>query len=564
MTRFCHVAGGMVGYAGISPDRCAQSMKMIWQQSLQRGLASAICFAMAMVAAAAPAQSRARHIGAEAQSRSHRVDPESRTAAEVQRLTASPAGLRAFLMNFPKGGDLHMHLSGAVYAETFLRNASQDNLCADPVKLVLLPNVGTTKSIPPRPVCAEGTVAASSAFTNQKLYDALVDSFSMRSFVPSAGVSGHDQFFATFGRFNGIAKAHGGEWLDEVATRAAAQNEQYLEIMTTPDFTAAAKLARGLQWTGDAASFRDALLKGGLRGSLTANRAELDDMEFRRNELERCNTPQAAPACTVKIRFLYQVLRANSNEQVFAHTLLGYELASADPRVVGINFVQPEDAYAAMTNYAAQMKMLQYLHTQYPAVHLSLHAGELAPGLVPPEGLRFHIHDAVEVAGAERIGHGVDIASETGSAALLREMNSRHIDVEINLTSNDVILGVSGTAHPLAMYRAAGVPFSLSTDDEGVSRIDLTNEYVRAVTDQHLDYAALKASARASLEHSFLPGETLNTEPDSYARLRAGCVLPVASAPVPSCAAFLQKSERAAQQYELERRFEAFEKDHAQ
>ena len=307
-----------------------------------------------------------------------RASPEARTAAELQRISGSPAELRAFLAGFPKGGDLHMHLSGAVYAETFLKNAAQDNLCADPVKLVLLPNIGLTKSVPAKPVCADGTVPAANALANQKLYDALIDSFSMRAFVPSAGVSGHDQFFATFGRFNGIAKAHGGEWMDEVATRAAAQNEQYLEIMTTPDFNLAARLARPMHWTGDAAGFRDVLLKSGLRDNLPADRAELDDMEFRRNELEHCGTPQALPACAVKVRFLFQVLRAFSNEQVFAQTLLGFELAAADPRVVGINFVQPEDSYNAMANYTTQMQMLRYLRTQYPAVHLSLHAGELA------------------------------------------------------------------------------------------------------------------------------------------------------------------------------------------
>jgi adenosine deaminase len=32
----------------------------------------------------------------------------------------------------PKGGDLHMHLSGAVYAETFLKEAAADNLCVNP------------------------------------------------------------------------------------------------------------------------------------------------------------------------------------------------------------------------------------------------------------------------------------------------------------------------------------------------------------------------------------------------------------------------------------------------
>lgn len=486
---------------------------------------------------------------------------EAKTAQRLESLRNSPPALRAFLANFPKGADLHMHLSGAVYAETFLRDAAEDNLCTDPVKLVLLPNIGLTKSVPPQPVCAPGTVPAASVFTNQKLYDALIDSFSMRAFVPTAGVSGHDQFFATFGRFSGIRKEHAGEWLDEVATRAAAQNEQYLEIMHTPDYTLARQLAREQHWTGDAAAMREALLKAGLRDNIATDRAEFEGMLKRRDEVEHCGTAEAKPACAVKIHFLFQVLRAFSPEQVFAQTLLGFELASVDPDVVGINFVQPEDAYLAMREYATQMRMLQYLRTQYPAVHLSLHAGELSVGMVPPDGLRFHIRDAVEVAGAERIGHGVDVASEQDSAGLLKEMAQRHVDVEINLTSNDGILGVSGASHPLALYRAAGVPFSLSTDDEGVSRIDLTNEYVRAVTEQHLDYAALKFSARNSLEHSFLHGESLYPVRDSYAAMSHGCARPASQQSQPSgaCAAFLKANERAAQQWELERRFIAFE-----
>ena len=92
------------------------------------------------------------------------------------------------------------------------------------------------------------TVPAASVFQNQKLYDALVDAFSMRSFVPSAGVSGHDQFFATFDRFDALDKSHAGEWLDEVATRAAAQNEQYLEVMLTPSFFDLAPLWNSLGW----------------------------------------------------------------------------------------------------------------------------------------------------------------------------------------------------------------------------------------------------------------------------------------------------------------------------
>jgi adenosine deaminase len=505
---------------------------------------------------------------------------EQRAVRAFNVAKQSPLELNAFLVRMPKGADLHMHLSGAVYAETFIKDAAADQLCVHPATLSFFKPAATTRSLPPQPVCGEGNVRASDAFKDQHLYDSLVDSFSMRSFVPSSGTSGHDQFFATFGRFDGIKKSHVGEWLDEVATRAAAQNEQYLEIMETPIFSDVVKLVSHIDWpttpvdsamsrTGDArgtsreelSRLRDRLLAEGLRDEVALDRKELDDALDARNKMEDCGQPSARRACSVEIRFLYQVLRANSPQQVFAQTLLAFEVASQDPRVVGLNFVQPEDAYMAMSEYHRQMLMLDYLHSVYPKVHISLHAGELAPGLVPPDGLRFHIREAVDLGHAERIGHGVDILYETEPQALLKEMADRHIMVEINLTSNDVILGVSTNHHSLPAYRAAGVPVALSTDDEGVSRIDLTHEYTRAATDFNLGYLDLKKMARTSLEHSFLPGASLWLQGDSFSHTVPECSAQTLGAanPAPRCLSFLRSNERAAQQWELEHRFDVFE-----
>jgi len=546
--------------------------------------------------------SQQRNTGAFAQThaatgRSSSADPKAAEQRAIRAFEAAKASkanaleLETFLEKMPKGADLHMHLSGAVYAETFLKDAAADNLCLNPVTLSFVRNSGVVKDPPApggvpgaaaaaKPLCPDGSVPAANAFKDQRLYDRLVDAFSMRSFVASAGVSGHDQFFATFDRFSGTDKSHGGEWLDEVATRAAAQNEQYLEIMQTPSFSASAQLGYSLGWPatpanaaatpeGDATGttpgelgvLRASLLAGGLRDEVAVDAKQLDDDLAARDRIEHCGQPDAKPACAVKIRYLYQVLRAFAPQQVFAQTLLAFETARADPNVVGLNFVQPEDAYMAMTEYNRQMHMLDYLHGVYPTVHISLHAGELAPGLVPPDGLMFHIREAVELGHAERIGHGVDLMYETDPHSLLKEMAEKHTMVEINLTSNDVILGIVPPHHPLPEYREAHVPVALSTDDEGVSRIDLTHEYVRAAMEYGLGYLDLKAMARTSLEHSFLPGLSLWESPDGFIKVTAACAGQAlgATEPTADCLTLLKRSEKAAQQWELEHRFAVFE-----
>jgi adenosine deaminase len=481
---------------------------------------------------------------------------EQRAERQLQEARKHPLALRNFLLGMPKGADLHSHLSGAVYAESFIRAAVEDGLCVDPIS--------DSFARPQSPSnCDAGKVPAADALKNQDLYDALVNAFSMRSFVPSSGVSGHDHFFATFGKFSGTNVSHIGEWLDEVAVRAAAQNEQYLELMLTPTAMRLRALIADLKWNDDFKQMRDDLLARGLQDDVATAKKYLDDVEARRKQLERCGTPDELPACKVLARYIYQVARGNPKESVFAQALLGFEVASADPRMLGINFVQPEDGYLSMTDYALHMRMVGFLHGLYPKVHISLHAGELAFGLVPPESLCCHIRLAVEQAHAERIGHGVDVMHERHPHELLKEMAKKHVMVEVNLTSNDVILGVSGKDHPFPIYRQFHVPAALSTDDEGVSRIDLTHEYARAVEEYNLSYADLKQMARTSLEHSFLPGAGLWFEPDVFTRVAPACARDTLGVDKPesTCADFLKSSEKAQQQWELERRFRAWEAD---
>jgi adenosine deaminase/adenosine deaminase CECR1 len=205
--------------------------------------------------------------------------------------------------------------------------------------------------------------------------------------------------------------------------------------------------------------------------------------------------------------------------------------------------------------------MLGFLAAHYPDVSIALHAGELTLGLVPPEHLRSHIRQAVQIARAKRIGHGVALSYEDDALSLLADMRQRGVLVEICLTSNDVILGVKDAMHPLPDYWQAGVPVTLATDDEGVSRIDLSHEYWRAATTYGLGYRNLKSLARNSLTYSFLAGASL-WQSLTPLRVVDACVNDPPGSAVPSatCQAFLQANDRARLQWRLEQEFVTFER----
>jgi adenosine deaminase len=493
------------------------------------------------------------------QAQPSRVQTAEESAAKyMESVRHQPGLLLAFLQQMPKGGDLHVHLSGAIYAESFIDWASENALCVDRSTSKLIH--AACDSCEPY----KNKPSVRCAYQDHILYDQLIDAWSMRNWHREEE-SGHDHFFATFEKFGLAMEKHVGDALAEVASRAAADHLQYVEVMHTAEGGQAAILGTKIGWDvspdNDFGKLREKLLAGGLADIVASVRTGLDSDEARKKEVLHCGTAQAAPGCEVTIHYLYQVLRGLPREQVFAQILLSFELVRADPRFVGFNLVMPEDYYVPMHDFDLHMRMIEALRKFYAGTHVSLHAGELTMGLVPPEGLRFHIRESIERAGAERIGHGVDVMSESDPIGLMREMAAKNVLVEICLTSNDVILGVSGERHPLPVYIKYGVPVALATDDEGVSRSDMTHEYLRAVETYGLSYGELKRMARASLEHSFISGASLWSDGRELRRVGA-CADDEASGDRVSgiCEKWMGASERARVQWQLERAFAEFEK----
>jgi len=481
--------------------------------------------------------------------------PEQKTARYLDSVRKQPSLLLAFLHDVPKGGDLHNHLDGAIYAEDLLDFAASDNFCVDRTTSRLI--------APPCDACDRYTAKPGirCAYADQLLYDQIINTWSMRNWEPGDG-SAHDHFFDTFDKFGLASHGHTAEAVSTVINRAAREHVQYIEFMHTADGMAAAELGLKSGWDPDFAKMRDKLLAGGLKEIAAATSKTLAEDDGRAYSELHCGTPQAEPGCEVTVRFIYQVLRGLPPEAVFAQILLGFELASSDLHFVGLNLVMPEDWYVPIHDFNQHMAMIDYLHGVYPKVHIMLHAGELAMGMVKPEDLSFHIRASVEKGHAERIGHGVSVMLEKDPIGLMKEMAARNVLVEINLTSNDEILGVSGDDHPLPVYMKYGVPVALSTDDEGVARSDMTHEYLRAVQGYKLSYTDLKRMTRMSLEHSFLPGKSLWATTKGAFRPVSACAADALGAERPSsaCQKFLAANEHAREQWKLEKELSAFEK----
>ncbi len=457
--------------------------------------------------------------------------------------------LRQAMQALPKGGDIHSHLQGAVYAESWIEWAAEDGLCADMENLALKFKTEET--------CAEsGWLDAVDAQADDNKRRDLVNAMSTRSYVPTLNWSGHNDFFETF--FHMAAKPERfGDALAEVAARAGHQNILYLELMETFILPELFPLLEGVALTGnlveDYQILMDSPFGAALPGLVSDIQKRVAKGKAKKDNILGCEQNSKAAGCDVEIRLIHQVIRSFPPENVFAQIILGWAVMAEEPMIVGLNLVAPEDGHVALRDYTYHMKMIDHLYQNLGPQNVTLHAGELTLGLVRPKQLRFHMWEALEIGHAKRLGHAIDVVYERDSEELVKKLAADDVLVEINLTSNDVILGVSGDDHPIVLYRDLDVPYTLSTDDEGVSRIDLTHEYMRFYETYDVPYFELKYVSRNALTYSFLEGESIWGSEICVSEFKT------LAEPSGECRAFLDGSRKAQLQWELEQRFIEFE-----
>lgn len=414
--------------------------------------------------------------------------------------TPQLAELQLFTTMLPKGGDLHHHYTGAIYAETYLDWVGRQNLCVYRATL----RIGEQASSEPGKEC----LSADAVRSDDALYRQVLMRWSDKDFYNHS----HDQpppdkqFFDTFGYFGPAAGYSPREGLMQLKQRAKAENMQYLETMLRGAPATSPSLATELDTlpadAGPAAI--DALLAK-IAAAFDADSATQQAVAGYRSEL--AGYAQGLDDADFAVRFQTYVSRNSKPSVVFAGLYSAFAAAKDNKLLVGVNIVGPENGVVAMRDYALHMRMFHVLKQRFPATHLAMHAGELALGMVPPEGLQSHIAQAVEVAGAERIGHGIDVTHEAHADQLMDEMRRRDVAVEINLSSNAFILGVMGEAHPVTVYMRHHVPILISTDDAGVSRSNLSGEYLQFASRYKPSYDVLKQTVYNSIRYAFLSAD---------------------------------------------------------
>ncbi|MBA2650592.1 MAG: adenosine deaminase [Legionella sp.] len=452
--------------------------------------------------------------------------------------------LYIFFKNMPKGGELHYHLDGGPSAETMLKLAARNHYCFDKDSFMVSKFSKTCEGI-----------QSQELFKHPLFYLDLIKNWSFKEFTPK-NETAHDHFFKAFDKFYPIVKDFSPDLLASVIQKAAKQKELYLEIITMPDQGHASQFGSEISNQKSLPNKRRVLLANqAFQKNIAYAVTESDNLIKQAYDKLDCALHSKTAVCKTQVRLIFFILREQPLDTVFAQALTAFEsVKQSKGNLLGVNIVQAEDGPIALRDYRQHMAIFHYLHQLYPQVKMSLHAGELVPGLVDPKELTFHIHDAVFTAHAHRIGHGVDIKHETDATSTLNYMAKHQIAVEINLTSNFKILNLAGSNHPLTYYLAHHVPVVLSTDDEGILRTDLTQQYVTAVRVNGLSYQELKLINRNALTYAFLPGKSIWSNPQN-AELISNC----RDLNSLSCKAFIKDNKKAFLQWTLEQKLIAFE-----
>ncbi len=200
----------------------------------------------------------------------------------------------------------------------------------------------------------------------------------------------------------------------------------------------------------------------------------------------------------IQVRLIIQVGRDETLS--VARRLAETAVAFRHQGVVALDLAGDEISYRA-TRFAP---IFQWARSE--GLHVTIHAGEAGPAT--------NIREAIELLGAERIGHGVRAYEDSDLLELLRR---DAVTLEMCPTSNlQTGTVVTFKQHPLLRYHQGGLRVTINTDDPGISNITLTDEYRVAVREIGISPEVLKQLILNAARGAFLPPEERQRLVDSF------------------------------------------------
>ena len=431
----------------------------------------------------------------------------SQTASEyLEKIRDNEAELTAFFSQMPKGGDIHHHFSGSIYAEPLLQRAIIENFYLNTETMDVRKQKTTSGNW-------ELFSTLKSNGTLELYKQKIIQKWSVKDYN-GVDYPSDKLFFESFMKFEPAIQGNFAQGMLELKNRAVSENLSYIETqlstiptaISTDDLTKFNISLRKLALVKDEKAIMKSL--DSVYNSLLKKRVETDAKKFNMNFVTKLHNDLKIDDSQFTMRYQNFVLRFMEPVDLFKNLVIAFISADQSELMAGVNIVSPEDGETSMKDYWLHMVMFKYCNSRYPNVKYTMHAGELTLGLVQPEELTWHINAAVHIAGANRIGHGVDLAYETDSYDLLRHMAKNKIPIEINLVSNEFILKVKDSRHPLTLYKDFGVPIVISTDDAGILRSNMTEQYVLlAKRYKDVSYQDIKQFVYNSITYSFIKEE---------------------------------------------------------
>ena len=189
----------------------------------------------------------------------------------------------------------------------------------------------------------------------------------------------------------------------------------------------------------------------------------------------------------IRVRLIAQIGRDESI--AVARQVAEVAAAFQDRGFAGIDLAGDEITYPA----ARFAEVFQWAKAQ--GLHITIHAAEAGPAS--------NIRDAIELLGAERIGHGVRAMEDLAVMDLLAK---RNVTLEMCPTSNLQTGVISKLGqHPLWAYQQVGIRVTINTDDPSISNTTVTDEYLVALRGIGIPLRAIRQMVLTAAEAAFLP-----------------------------------------------------------